>query len=336
MKLLWSYLRFAFFFTFLTLAGVTGWTLQNHSSLGTALLVVSALTLLEIAISFDNAVVNVTVLRDMEPAWQHRFLTWGIWIAVFGMRFLFPILIVSWVTQLGPWEAGILALQNPEEYARIMHSVRSEVNAFGGSFLALVALKYFIDHEKDEHWLAPLERPLSLVGRVESTQVGVVLLILFFVTRGFEAGEGFRILLAGVGGVLTWLFVEALNAVLDQGLIASVTRTGVGGFIYLEILDASFSFDGVIGALALTNQLVLIAAGLGVGAFYVRSLTMFFLEQGTLQKLKYLEHGAFWAVGMLAGVMFLGIHVHISEIWIGLLSLAILVSSVWSSLRSVT
>ncbi len=333
MRTTWNYLKWAVFFTVLTLAAVSFWAMGAHSSVTSTWLIVVTLAVLEISISFDNAVVNVTVLRGMDPVWKHRFLTWGILIAVFGMRFLFPIAIVSLVSGLNPWAATLLAIEQPEKYSEIMHSVHHQVNAFGGCFLALVALKYFVDHEKEEHWLRPIERRLAQLGRLESTEVGIVLLILLLVTRGLEPAHGFQVLLSGLAGILVWLAVEAVNAILDQGWFSSLSRAGIGGFLYLEVLDASFSFDGVIGALALTNQLVLIAAGLGIGAFYVRSLTMLFLDQGTLQKLRYLESGAFWAVGFLAFLMFAGIHVHIPEIVAGGVSLAILGLAVWSSLK---
>ena len=74
-------------------------------------------------------------------------------------------------------------------------------------------------------------------------------------------------------------------------------------FLYLEVLDASFSFDGVIGAFAITNDIVLMALGLGIGAMYVRSLTVYLVRQGTLDDYVYLEHGAHYAIGALAVIL---------------------------------
>lgn len=129
--------------------------------------------MLEISLSFDNAVVNATVLTEMEPIWRRRFLTWGIAIAVFGMRIVFPVLIVALVAWIGPLEALVLAATDPGEYSRHLASAEVEVSAFGGAFLAMVAMKHFFDVEKDQHWIAVIERPLSRLGRIEAVEIGV-------------------------------------------------------------------------------------------------------------------------------------------------------------------
>lgn len=96
-----------------------------------------------------------------------------------------------------------------------------------------------------------------------------------------------------------------------------VAKTGLTSFLYLEVLDASFSLDGVIGAFALSNNLLIIAAGLGIGAFFVRSFTIYMLKAGTLQSYRYLEHGAFYAVIALAIMMLIGSIIHLPEVVIG-------------------
>ena len=89
-------------------------------------------------------------------------------------------------------------------------------------------------------------------------------------------------------------------------------------FLYLEVLDASFSFDGVIGAFAITNDIVLMALGLGIGAMYVRSLTVYLVRQGTLDDYVYLEHGAHYAIGALAVILLVTIQYEINEVITGL------------------
>ena len=88
--------------------------------------------------------------------------------------------------------------------------------------------------------------------------------------------------------------------------------------IYLEVLDASFSFDGVIGAFALTHNLFIIAIGLGIGAMYVRSMTIMLVERGTLAEYRFLEHGAFYAIIALSVIMFVQPLMHIPEVITGL------------------
>ena len=114
-------------------------------------------------------------------------------------------------------------------------------------------------------------------------------------------------------GVVTYLLVEGLTSFIESGEDADVSRVaatraisaGFASFMYLEVLDASFSFDGVIGAFALTNNLFIIALGLGIGAVFVRSLTIRLVEAGTLATYTFLEHGAFWAIGALSLIMYL-------------------------------
>lgn len=301
-----------------------------------ALFIAAILSILEVSISFDNAVVNATVLKEMTPLWQRRFLTWGMLIAVFGMRLIFPLLIVTVVAGLGPWEALKLAALDPSEYAKIMLSVHHEVSAFGGAFLMLVALKYFLDHEKDNHWIQMIEKPLVSIGKLEAAAVGLTLTFIYIMSHYVPTEETLPFLYSGIAGVLTFMAVDALGEFLKvpEAGKANLERASVGMFLYLEVLDASFSFDGVIGAFAITNNLFIIAVGLGIGAMFVRSLTIVMVEKGTLETFKYLEHGAFYAVGALAVIMFINTVNHIPEVITGLVGAAFIGFSMYSSLRS--
>lgn len=306
----------------------------------------AVLSVLEVSISFDNAVVNATVLRKMTPLWVDRFLTWGILIAVFGMRLVFPLLIVAFVTMSSPWAALQLAATDPHRYAEIMHSVHHEVAAFGGAFLMLVALKYFVDAEKDTHWLRSVEAPLAAVGRLEAVQVGITLGVILIVSSFIPDTEhmlGF--IRAGIAGILSHLMVSALEVILhrpgegddEEGGVKSeqaLHKASLGMFMYLEVLDASFSFDGVIGALAITTNLFLISIGLGIGALFVRSLTVMMVERGTLGTFRFLEHGAFYAVLSLSIIMFVGVIRPVPEIVAGLVGAVCIGASIYSSSRS--
>ncbi|MBX2993659.1 MAG: DUF475 domain-containing protein [Bdellovibrionaceae bacterium] len=300
-----------------------------------ALFIAFVLSLLEVSISFDNAVVNATVLKDMTPLWQHRFLTWGMLIAVFGMRLVFPLLIVAVVAHLGPIEALSMAALRPDEYAKIMLSVHHEVSAFGGSFLMLVALKYFFDSEKEIHWITVIEKPLAQMGKLEAIEIGICLICLWVFSKYVPADEAMPVMLSGIAGILVFLGVEAIGTFLQlpQEGIKDVHKASFGMFLYLEVLDASFSFDGVIGAFAITNNLFIIAVGLGIGALFVRSLTIMMVDKGTLDAFRYLEHGAFWAVAALASIMFMNMVVHIPEIITGVVGAALIGASIYSSHR---
>ncbi|MTH76205.1 DUF475 domain-containing protein [Paracoccus aestuariivivens] len=308
----------------LALAGLIGWQYSGTGS-GTLsfFLIAAVLAVLEISLSFDNAIVNANKLKQMTPLWQRRFLTWGIVIAVFGMRVIFPLLVVVIAARLNPVEAVRLAATQPVEYARIIHEAHLPIAGFGGAFLMLVALNYFFDQSKDVDWIAGVESALRKIGEIRGMEVGFVLVCMMIVLHFLPDGKEHRFIVAATWGVITYLLVEALGQVLDRWgggpSTGDMARGGLGAFLYLEVLDASFSFDGVIGAFALTQNLFLIAIGLGIGAMYVRSMTVMLVEKGTLAQFRYLEHGAFWSIFVLSIIMFVQTLYHIPEMVTGLL-----------------
>ena len=113
-----------------------------------------------------------------------------------------------------------------------------------------------------------------------------------------------------------------------------VAKGGLGAFLYLQVLDASFSFDGVIGAFALSSNLFIIALGLGIGAMFVRSMTIMLVEKGTLAEYRYLEHGAFYAILALAAIMLLAVRFHIPETITGLIGAGLIGLSFVASTRA--
>lgn len=332
------YFRWAFAFTAvgLALAAWLGWYYTGtFGGMLSFLLIGTILAVLEISLSFDNAIVNANKLKEMTPEWQHRFLTWGIIIAVFGMRIVFPLLVVVVAAQIGPWEAIKLAATEPAEYARIIDGAHLSIAAFGGAFLMMVGLKYFFDEGKDVHWIATIERTMAKFSSVQGVEMAVVLLVVMVFANILPAADLATFLYAAIAGLLTFLLVEVLGHVLDasQEVTDVAVKGGMGAFLYLEVLDASFSFDGVIGAFALTQNLFLIAIGLGIGAMYVRSMTIMLVEKDTLAEFRYLEHGAFWSILILSGVMFAQTIWHIPEAITGLLGAGFIGLSLWSSVR---
>ncbi len=337
MRIAMHYFGWAFGFTALGLLLALWLGYAYEGSLTGALsffFVACVLAVLEISLSFDNAIVNANKLGQMTPLWQHRFLTWGIVIAVFGMRILFPLLVVVIAAGIGPWEALKLAATQPAEYARIIGAAHLSIAAFGGAFLMMVALSYFVDEAKEVHWIASLERRLSACASVRGLEIGFVLALIMLFAWLLPAGEEGTFLMSACTGLLTFLAVEVLGQVLDRAAMATdVAKGGLGAFLYLEVLDASFSFDGVIGAFALTQNLFLIAIGLGIGALYVRSMTIMLVERNTLSEFRFLEHGAFWSILILSGVMFAQTLVHVPEVVTGLLGAGFIGLSLLSSLR---
>ena len=293
-----------------------------------ALYLVALLAILEVSLSFDNAVVNAKVLETMEPIWQERFITFGIPIAVFGMRFLFPIIIVAMASGLGVFETFTLALENPLEYHTKLLSVEKLIFAFGGSFLLMVFLSFIFDTDRENKWIKIIENStlVEKLGRVSSSNMIIATTIGLFITSKIASHE---IAIAYFSGVLLYSIIASLDDIFNTNGI----RNGLIGFIYIEILDASFSFDGVIGAFALSSNIFLIMIGLGIGAMFVRSLTLYMLKHETLTEYRYLEHGAHYAILALALVMLMQIFFHVHEIIVGTIGMTFIAVSAYQSIK---
>lgn len=323
----------------LVLAAGYGWNQTGSVSQTLAMLwIVVVLSVLEISLSFDNAVVNATVLETMDHVWRRRFLTWGMVIAVFGMRVLFPLAIVAIAADLGPLEAVRLSLNDPARYEAIVSSAHVGIAGFGGAFLAMVGLSFFFDQEKDIHWIKAIEQKLSLVSNIKAAEIGLLLLALYGISLLLPGEEALTFLIAGMLGIVAFIAVEAIGTVLEmheaaQQAAGAVVRSGLAGFLYLNVLDASFSFDGVIGAFALSNNMVVIALGLSIGAMFVRSMTIMLVERGTLNAYRYLEHGAFWAIVALGAIMLLSARFAIPETITGLIGAVLIAASLAWSVR---
>lgn len=325
-----SYLKWPLVTTVIGL-GLSAWlgwaTVGELHGVVSFLIVGTVLAALEIALSFDNAIVNANKLEDMTPVWRQRFLTWGILIAVFGMRIVFPLAIVAIFAWINPFAAMHLALSDPDEYSRIIGHAHGPISAFGGTFLMMVALKFFIDEDKSIDWIAVLEKRLRLWGSIRGFEIALVLVIVLLICRVLPVDEQAAFLMSAIMGLLVFTLVDGLGTYLDNiaGSTAQIgAKGGLGAFLYLEVLDASFSFDGVIGAFALTTNILLIAIGLGIGAMYVRSMTIMLVERGTLAEFRYLEHGAFYSIFALSVVMFLQSLVHVHELITGSIGMTLI------------
>ncbi|MFH8606109.1 DUF475 domain-containing protein [Streptomyces sp. NPDC018029] len=326
--------------------------------------VVAILSILEISLSFDNAVVNAGILKKMSAFWQKIFLTIGVLIAVFGMRLVFPVVIVAISAKVGPIEAVRLALNEKDQYQQLVTDAHPSIAAFGGMFLLMIFLD-FVFEDRDIKWLGWIERPLAKLGKVDMLSVCIALIVLLitamtFATHAHQHGgahvdKAQTVLISGIAGLITYLVVGGLSGYFENKLeeeeereheqeeeakrsgkkVPAVVMAGKAAFfmfLYLEVLDASFSFDGVIGAFAVTNDIVLMALGLGIGAMYVRSLTVYLVRQGTLDDYVYLEHGAHYAIGALAVILLITIQYEIHEVITGSVGVILIA---WSFVSSV-
>lgn len=328
---------------------------------GTGLALAAILAVLEVSLSFDNAVVNATVLVRMSPFWQKIFLTVGVAIAVFGMRLVFPLLIVGITAKLNPVDAMRLALQNGDPnkhgtYGYLLHQAHPAIAAFGGMFLLMIFLNFVLE-DRELTWLTWLERPLAKIGKLDQLSVvialGTLAVAAYTLGTSADTAEHDRIstvLIAGVLGLATYLLVNGLGELFQEAgdddedaeageVVPKPKRTMhvVGKaafflFLYLEVLDASFSFDGVIGAFAITPDPIIIAIGLGIGAMFIRSLTVYLVRQGTLAEYEYLEHGAMWAIGALAVILLITIEYSVPELVTGLIGVGFIGAALISSI----
>ncbi len=309
---------------------------------------VLVLGVLEVSLSFDNAVVNAKVLNRMHPIWQKLFLTVGILIAVVGMRLLLPILIVSVTTGESLTSVVHLALNDATRYGEELANAEHAIYAFGGTFLLMIFLDFVLDPERDVVWLTPVEKPLQLLGKLDQLSVVVALGGLYLMYALTAPEEHVTVLVAGIAGLLAYLLVNGLDGLFEAsmeereesgrigdgssgGMTRAVFKAGIFSFLYLEVLDASFSFDGVIGAFAISNDVLVIALGLGIGAFWIRSLTLYLVRAGTLSEYVYLEHGAHWAIGLLAVIMLISVHLRVPEVVTGLTGVGFIVAALVSS-----
>lgn len=334
-----KHFRISILVTIVLLGGAAWWGYSRGGASGllSALWIAAVLGVLEVSLSFDNAVVNAGVLKDWDAFWRKLFLTVGIFVAVFGMRLVFPLAIVAIATGLGMADVWTMAITTPDEYSRHLISKHAEVSAFGGAFLMLVFLNFLFDEEKELHWLGWIEEKIGKYG-TEGLAILLTLLGVFACMSQVPAAHQLSVLISGVVGVAIYVGVDWISSLLeeeehDPAIGKLVSRGSIGGFMYLEVLDASFSFDGVIGAFAITNDVVIIMLGLAIGAMFVRSMTVYLVDRGTLQEFVYLEHGAHYAIGILAAIMFASVRYEIAEWVTGLSGVAFIAVSIWSSLR---
>jgi hypothetical protein len=317
------------------------------------------LIVVEIVFSFDNAAVNAKYLARLNDAWQRIFLTVGVLVAVVGMRLVFPFVIVCLTGSVSPGDAVRLAFEKgdpntPGTYGYILNQAHPAIAAFGGIFLLMLFLDFLFDTERDSTWLSWIEKPLLRIGRLDQLSVVVAGAVLLVASQTLaHDDEQSTVLFAGLLGLILYVAVNGLASVMEdqeaakaEALGETPSGPGIGSqvllagkaafslFVFLEVLDASFSFDGVIGAFAITPDPVIIALGLGVGALFVRSMTVYLVRKGTLAEYRFLEHGAHWAIGALAILLVFTLRFDIPDVVVGLVGIAFIAAAIATSVAA--
>lgn len=328
----------------ITVLGLTAaylWGEHVHNGTGlTCIFIALVLAILEISLSFDNAVVNAMKLEGMSEKWRHRFITWGILIAVFGMRFLFPLAVVAIFAKLNILRVLDMALNNVSEYTHYLELTHAPIVAFGGAFLLMLFLDYFIEEKKEVHWIPVIEEKIQILSKIKGVCTILTLCVLSLLMLKLPVEIRPSVFTSGLSGIIIYLGIDGLAEWLEKRqeerakkCVDAVKCSGLVGFLYLELIDASFSLDGVLGAFALSKDIIIITIGLFIGAMFVRSLTIMFVEKKTLAQYLYLEHGAHWAIGVLAVLMFVSTFHEVPEVVTGLLGFIIIASAFICSLN---
>jgi hypothetical protein len=254
-----------------------------------------------------------------------------------------------------------LSLNEPAKYEAIIQSSHHILMSFGGTFLLMVFLTFLFDKNKETHWIKFIENRAVRLANLGEIKIVVIMLLMTFIgyyaPNEVIAGNAIirdaksEIVLGMIYGVTLFVIIELIKNILeDEGEKGNDEHTeiekidskakikavegGIASFIYLELIDASFSFDGVLGAFAVTQNIIIMAVGLGVGAFAVRSLTLLLVDRGTIAEYRYLEHGAMWSIGLLALSMIVQIFYHLPEILITTVAIAPISLAFVQSLRA--
>ena len=335
-----NYFLGSYIVTILGLACAYLWGEHVHGGTGlTCVFIAFVLAVLEVSLSFDNAVVNAMKLEKMSEKWRHRFITWGIIIAVFGMRFLFPLAVVAIFAKINILTVLDMALNNVHEYTRYLELTHAPIVAFGGSFLLMLFMDYFTEEKKEVHWIECIECRVQKLHKFRGICTITTLFFLSILMLKLTPDIRQSVFTSGIAGIITYLCIDGVAEWLEKRqeerakiCADTVKCSGLVGFLYLELIDASFSLDGVLGAFALSKDILIITIGLFIGAMFVRSLTIMLVEKKTLAQYLYLEHGAHWAIGTLAILMYISTFHEVPEVVTGLMGLIFIISSLVTSI----
>ncbi|MDR0980663.1 MAG: DUF475 domain-containing protein [Methanocalculaceae archaeon] len=298
-----------------------------------AVLVVVGLVAFETVASIDNAIINADILSTMK-AWARRwFLTWGIIIAVFGIRGVLPWLIIWFSTpSLGPIGALTATFSDDATASMAIEQSAPFLLLAGGIFMIFLFLHWWMAEEKN--CIVPGERVISRQGPWFYAVAAIILFLICYAAAQINA----LLAVAAVGGSAIFfimqgfrLFADKKSAELEAG---TSNKSDISKLMLLEVIDATFSIDGVIGAFAFTMSVPLILIGNGIGAVVVRELTVRNIDN--IRKYAYLKNGAMYSICTLGLIMCgegFGLHI---PIWLApLLTIGIVATFFWLSLRRI-
>lgn len=264
------------------------------------LIILIGLVLFEVISSLDNAVINADVLRTMSDRARRWFLLWGILIAVFLVRGLLPTVIV-WIASpsLGLWGAFSASFSSDPHIIEIVEKAKPILLIGGGMYLVLLFLHWLFEEQKEYAFFVERFIHRQAVWFYTIASLFLVAIAWFAIEKPLLT---FAALVGATAFFLTFGFKRSAEE-QEKKLLSGSTASDVSKLLYLEVLDATFSIDGVIGAFAFTTAVPIILLGNGIGAFVVRYVTI--KGVNTVKKFRYLKNGAMYSVGVLGAVMVL-------------------------------
>lgn len=263
------------------------------------ILVVLGLCAFEIISSIDNAVINAEVLATMQPKARRWFLIYGLLIAVFMIRGLLPWAIIWAVNpELGPIEALMSTFSSDPKVVESVELAAPILLAGGGIFLLFLFLHWLFLEEK--HFGLPrFEKFFVKNGVWFFATVSIVLAVIVWFALRQNPMMAFGAVCGSSAFFITHGFKQ--NAEEKEKNLTNKNLSDVSKILYLEIIDATFSIDGVLGAFAFTLSVPLIFLGNGIGAFVVRELTIGNIDR--VKKYIYLKNGAMYSILFLGLIM---------------------------------
>jgi uncharacterized protein len=295
----------------------------------TSIIIILGLIVFEVVSSVDNAIVNAHVLKTMSQKWRKIFLFWGIIFAVFVIRGLVPLLVV-WlsVPELGFMGVFHAAFSGSEDFAGEVEKKKGVILLGAGVFMILLYLHWLFLEKKDPYFV-PDKLVKPRYGIWFFACAALILVTLLYLARA----SWILMLSAAVGNAVFFILYGFREQAEKQEEALKNQSNNLSDFsklMYLEVLDASFSFDGVFGAFAFTTAIPLILIGNGLGALVVRQLTIMGVDK--VADYKWLKNGAMTSIGFLGLVMLLEtFKIPIPEYLPTLITISLVGLTFWSS-----
>ena len=283
------------------------------------IIIIFGLALFEVISSVDNAIINAHVLKTLPEKYKKFFLVWGLLIAMFLVRGVLPFIIV-WLANpsLSFFDVVSFVFHPTDQIQAYVEQSQALLLLAGGVYLFMVFLGWLFMEEKKYAFLVE-----EFVHK-QSIWFYAVASLFFVVVVYFSVKVNPILALSSAIGSTAFFITDGFkkNAETKEKELLSEHVSAISKILYLEILDATFSIDGVIGAFAFTIFVPLIFLGNGLGAYIVRELTV----RGTevISKFAYLKNGAMYSIGVLGGMMVFEAFGHDFPFWLAPLNTLVL------------